>query len=94
MLAAPADEFDPGLLGRFAHDPPAEFLPLLEEMAADVRTESYADCAAPDGRGRPARPAAAHRRADPADLGDLSRGLPTGSTGWFVMAIGGRAIRD
>ena len=40
ILAAPADEFDPTLPGLFAGDPPAELLPLLEEMAADVRPES------------------------------------------------------
>jgi pimeloyl-ACP methyl ester carboxylesterase len=40
MLAAPAAEFDPTLPGLFAGDPPAEFVPLLEEMAADVRPES------------------------------------------------------
>ena len=40
MLAAPAEEFDPTLPGLFAGDPPAEFVPLLEEIAADVRTES------------------------------------------------------
>ena len=40
MLAAPADEFDPTFPGLFAGDPPAEFVPLLEEMAADVRPES------------------------------------------------------
>jgi pimeloyl-ACP methyl ester carboxylesterase len=40
MLAAPADHFDPTLPGLFAHDPPAEVLPLLEAMAADVRPES------------------------------------------------------
>jgi pimeloyl-ACP methyl ester carboxylesterase len=40
MLAAPAGEFDPTLPGLFAGDPPAEFLPLLEAMAADVRPES------------------------------------------------------
>jgi pimeloyl-ACP methyl ester carboxylesterase len=40
MLAAGAGEFDPVLPGLFAGDPPAEFLPLLEEMAADVRPES------------------------------------------------------
>ena len=40
MLAAPAGAFDPTLPGLFAGDPPAEFLPLLEEMAADVRPES------------------------------------------------------
>jgi pimeloyl-ACP methyl ester carboxylesterase len=40
MLAAPAHEFDPTLPGLFAGDPPAEFLPLLEEMAADVRPDS------------------------------------------------------
>ena len=39
MLAAP-DEFDPTLPGLFAADPPPEFVPLLEEMAADVRPES------------------------------------------------------
>jgi pimeloyl-ACP methyl ester carboxylesterase len=40
MLAAPAEEFDPTLPGLFAGDPPAEFVPLLEEMAADVRPHS------------------------------------------------------
>jgi pimeloyl-ACP methyl ester carboxylesterase len=40
MLAAPAEEFDPALSGLFAGDPPAEFVPLLEKIAADVRTES------------------------------------------------------
>jgi pimeloyl-ACP methyl ester carboxylesterase len=39
-VAAPADEFDPTPPGLFAGDPPREFLPLLEEMAADVRRES------------------------------------------------------
>ena len=38
MLAAPDEELaHPNL---FAGDPPAEFVPLLEEMAADVRRES------------------------------------------------------
>ena len=37
MLAAPTEEFDPTLPGLFAGDPPAEYLPLLEEMAAAVR---------------------------------------------------------
>ena len=41
MLAAPAAEFDPTLPGLFAGDPPAEFVPLLEEMSADVRPESF-----------------------------------------------------
>jgi pimeloyl-ACP methyl ester carboxylesterase len=40
MLAAPAEEFDPTLPGLFAADAPPEFVPLLEEMAADVRPES------------------------------------------------------
>jgi pimeloyl-ACP methyl ester carboxylesterase len=41
MLAAPAEEFDPTTIpGLFAADPPAEFVRLLEEMAADVRPES------------------------------------------------------
>ena len=40
MLAAPAQEFDPTLPGLFADDPPAEFVPLLEEMAAAVRPHS------------------------------------------------------
>jgi pimeloyl-ACP methyl ester carboxylesterase len=41
-LAVPAEEFDPAraLPGWFAGDPPAEFVPLLEEMAAAVRPES------------------------------------------------------
>ena len=40
MLAAPAEQFDPTLPGLFAGNPPAEFSPLLEEMAADVRPET------------------------------------------------------
>jgi len=41
MLAAPAEEFDLTLPGLFAGDPPAEFVPLLEEMAAGVRPDSF-----------------------------------------------------
>ncbi|HEV2769769.1 MAG TPA: alpha/beta hydrolase [Solirubrobacteraceae bacterium] len=40
MLAAPAEEFDPTLPGLFAGDPPAEFVALLEQIAAAVRPES------------------------------------------------------
>ena len=40
LLAVADDHFDPTLPGWFAGDPPAEFAPLLEEMAADVRPES------------------------------------------------------
>lgn len=40
MLAAPRSEFDPTLPGLFAGDPPAEFVALLAEIAADVRPES------------------------------------------------------
>jgi pimeloyl-ACP methyl ester carboxylesterase len=40
MLAVPAEEFDPTLPGLFAGDPPAEFVPLLEELAATVRPDS------------------------------------------------------
>jgi len=40
MLAAPAEEFDPTYPGLFAGDPPADFVPLLEHMAANVRRES------------------------------------------------------
>jgi pimeloyl-ACP methyl ester carboxylesterase len=40
MLAAPAEEFEPYLPGLFAGDPPAEFVPLMETMAAGVRPES------------------------------------------------------
>jgi pimeloyl-ACP methyl ester carboxylesterase len=40
MLAAPRHEFDPTLPGLFAGEPPADFVPLLESMAADVRPES------------------------------------------------------
>jgi len=39
MLAASPQEFDPTLPGLFAGDPPAEFVPLLEAIAADVRPE-------------------------------------------------------
>jgi pimeloyl-ACP methyl ester carboxylesterase len=38
MMAAPA--FDPTLPGLFAGDPPAEFVPLLEEVGAAVRPHS------------------------------------------------------
>ncbi|MFE1442518.1 alpha/beta fold hydrolase [Streptomyces sp. NPDC058739] len=37
MLAAEPEEFDPTLPGLFAGDPPAEFLPMLDAMARDVR---------------------------------------------------------
>jgi pimeloyl-ACP methyl ester carboxylesterase len=40
MLAAPRHEFDPTLPELFAGEPPPEFVPLLESMAADVRPES------------------------------------------------------
>jgi pimeloyl-ACP methyl ester carboxylesterase len=40
MLAAGDHLFDPTLPGLFAGDPPAEFVPLLEAMAADVRPTS------------------------------------------------------
>jgi pimeloyl-ACP methyl ester carboxylesterase len=40
MLAAPTGQFDPTFPGLFAGNPPAEFVPLLEEIAADVRAES------------------------------------------------------
>jgi len=39
-LAPGPDHFDPTLPGLFAGDPPAEYVPLLEEMAAGVRPES------------------------------------------------------
>jgi pimeloyl-ACP methyl ester carboxylesterase len=39
-LEAPAEEFDPTPPGLFAGGPPAEFVRLLEEMAADVRRAS------------------------------------------------------
>lgn len=39
-LAAPPARFDPTLPGLFAGAPPAEFVALLEEIAADVRVES------------------------------------------------------
>lgn len=40
MLAGPVEEFDPTFPGLFAGEPPAEFVPLLEAIAADVRRES------------------------------------------------------
>jgi pimeloyl-ACP methyl ester carboxylesterase len=40
MLAAADHLFDPTLPGLFAGDPPTEFVPLLETMAADVRPDS------------------------------------------------------
>jgi pimeloyl-ACP methyl ester carboxylesterase len=40
MLATPADAFDPTLPGLFAGDPPVNFVPLLREIAGDVRPDS------------------------------------------------------
>jgi pimeloyl-ACP methyl ester carboxylesterase len=40
MLAAADHQFDPTLPGLFAGEPPAEVVPLLEAMAADVRPDS------------------------------------------------------
>ena len=40
MLAAPTEAFDPTPPGLFAADPPPEFVPLLADMATDVRRES------------------------------------------------------
>jgi pimeloyl-ACP methyl ester carboxylesterase len=40
MLSASAEEFDPTLPGLFSGDPPAQFVALLEEIAADIRPES------------------------------------------------------
>jgi pimeloyl-ACP methyl ester carboxylesterase len=40
MAAAGGDSFDPTLPGLFAGDPPGEFVPLLEAVAADVRPHS------------------------------------------------------
>jgi pimeloyl-ACP methyl ester carboxylesterase len=42
MLAAPPGEFDLTLPGLFAGDPPAEFVSLFEEIAADMRPASLA----------------------------------------------------
>jgi pimeloyl-ACP methyl ester carboxylesterase len=39
-IAAPAESFDPTFSGLFAGDPPAEFVPLLDEMASAVRPRS------------------------------------------------------
>ncbi len=79
MLAAPA--FDPTLPGLFAGDPPAEFVPLLEDISAAVRPESLKTqllvMAEADQRdllpGSPSRPCwcgasstHAHRSASPA----------------------------
>jgi len=40
MIAAPAGQFDPTFPGLFAGEPPAEFVALLDEIAAAVRPES------------------------------------------------------
>lgn len=42
MLAAPRAEFDPTFPGLFAGDPPAELVPLLADIAADVRPATLA----------------------------------------------------
>ncbi|WP_269664839.1 alpha/beta fold hydrolase [Streptacidiphilus rugosus] len=40
MPAAPGDGFEPALPGLYAGGPPAEFVPLLDAMAASVRPET------------------------------------------------------
>lgn len=40
MVAVGAESFDPTLPGLFAGDPPAEYVPLFEAMAGDVRPDS------------------------------------------------------
>ncbi len=40
MLAAPREEFDPTFPGLFAGEPPPRFVPLLRDIAADVRRDS------------------------------------------------------
>ena len=75
MLDVPDDHFDPTLPGWFAGDPPAAFVPLLDQMAADVRARESPSCAARDGRGGPARPAATDHRANAADLGRAGRAV-------------------
>ena len=40
MLSVPPEEFDPTVPGLFAGEPPAEFVPLLDSMARDVRLAS------------------------------------------------------
>jgi len=40
MLGVPAEAFDPTLPGLFAGEPPAEYVPLLDAMSADVRPAS------------------------------------------------------
>lgn len=42
MLAAPSQDFDPTLPGLFASEPPAEFVPLLAAISADVRPATLA----------------------------------------------------
>lgn len=42
MLASPVEGIDAAFPGLFAGDPPAEYTPLLAELAADVRRESLA----------------------------------------------------
>src|SRR4051794_26060499 len=39
-IATPAESFDPTQPGLFAGDPPAEFVPLLDEMAGAVRPQA------------------------------------------------------
>ncbi len=40
MLSVKGEVFDPTLPGLFANDPPAEFVPLLAAIAADVRPDT------------------------------------------------------
>lgn len=77
MLESPADEFDPKLLGLFAGDPPAEFVPLLEEVAAEVRPESLGNSlsAMAEARASPSKESISRRRpAPPLELARLQPG--------------------
>lgn len=76
MLAVPGDKFDPTLPGLFAAGPPAEFVALLSEIAADVRPREPQDSAVRDGRGRPARGTAQCQRANTAYLGRARCAFP------------------
>jgi pimeloyl-ACP methyl ester carboxylesterase len=69
----------------FAGEPPARFAALLE-MAAAFRPGEHVDAAVRDGRGRPARRAAPHRRAD-LIWGELDARSPLAVARQFERAI-------
>src|SRR5215212_4191439 len=75
MLAPPAGDLGPTLPGLSADDPPGRVVAAVGRDGRRRPPRQRAEWAESDGRGRPARSAAAHRRAYAIDLGGSRRAL-------------------